>query len=177
MKCEISLLIVRGREMVKIFKALAHEKRVMILGILYDKCRTVKEMCEILNTNRSTVYKHLTKLENAGLVKRIGYRDGDVLYELASAKVYRLLESCAELIEEKSFENVGKRQVLDVRGELCPIPLIKTERAWKKLEPGELLEIWVDYELSKERLLTRYKSFLILYEKYNEFWRIVLKKR
>ncbi len=163
--------------MIKIFKALAHEKRVMILGILYDRCRTVKELCEMLNMNRASVYKHLVKLENAGLIKRIGYRDGDVLYDLASAKVYRLLENSAELMNEQSFENVNSSEILDVRGELCPIPLIKTERAWERLEPGELLEIWVDYELSKERLLTKYRNFIVVCEKYNNFWRIVLKKR
>lgn len=163
--------------MIKIFKALAHEKRVMILGILYDRCRTVKELCEMLNMNRASVYKHLVKLENAGLVKRIGYRDGDVLYDLASAKVYRLLENSAELMNEQSFENVNSSEILDVRGELCPIPLIKTERTWERLKPGELLEIWVDYELSKERLLTKYRNFIVACEKYNKFWRIVLKKQ
>jgi len=163
--------------MIKIFKALAHEKRVMILSLLYDRCRTVKELCEILSINRPSVYKHLVKLENAGLVKRIGYRDGDVLYDLASAKVYRLLESSAELVNEKGFENINSSEILDVRGELCPIPLIKTERVWKGLKPGELLEIWVDYELSKERLLTKYRNFIVVCEKYNKFWRIVLKKR
>jgi len=162
--------------MVKIFKALAHGRRMTILGLLKDKCRTVSELCRLLNMNRASVYKHLIKLEDAGLVKRIGYRDGDILYDLTSAKVYRLLENGVELTEKRVFENVNGQKIVDVRGELCPVPLIKTEKIWNKLRSGETVEIWTDYELSKERILTKYKNFVISCEEINGFWRIVLRK-
>ena len=97
--------------MVKIFKALAHGKRMTILGLLKDKCRKVSELCRLLNMNRASVYKHLIKLEGAGLVKRIGYRDGYILYDLTSAKVYRLLESGVELTEKRVFENVNGQKI------------------------------------------------------------------
>ncbi|MCD6449525.1 MAG: hypothetical protein J7L34_03325 [Thermotogaceae bacterium] len=54
--------------------------------------------------------------------------------------------------------------------------MIKTEKIWKKLHSGETLEIWTDYELSKERILTKYKNFIVYCEKINDFWRVVLKK-
>ena len=162
--------------MVKIFKALAHGKRMTILGLLKDKCRKVSELCRLLNMNRASVYKHLIKLEGAGLVKRIGYRDGYILYDLTSAKVYRLLESGVELTEKRVFENVNGQKIVDIRGELYPVPLIKAEKIWKKLRSRETVEIWTDYELSKERILTKYKNFVVSCEEINGFWRIVLRK-
>ena len=118
----------------------------------------------------------MIKLEGAGLVKRIGYRDGYILYDLTSAKVYRLLESGVELTEKRVFENVNGQRIVDIRGELCPVPLIKAEKIWKKLRSGETIEIWTDYELSKERILTKYKNFVVSCEEINGFWRIVLRK-
>ncbi len=162
--------------MVKIFKALAHGKRMTILGLLKDSCRTVNELCRLLNMNRASLYKHLIKLEDAGLVRRIGFKDGDILYDLTSAKVYRLLENGAELTERKVFENIRGQKIVDVRGELCPVPLIKTEKIWRELQNGETLEVWTDYELSKERILTKYKNFVVTCEKINGFWRVVLRK-
>lgn len=41
---------------------------------------------------------------------------------------------------------------LDERGEVCPVPDVDAKRAWKKMKPGEVLEIIVDYPLSKERI-------------------------
>jgi len=147
-----------------------------ILGLLKDKFRKVSELCRLLNMNRASVYKHLIKLEDTGLVKRIGYRDGYILYDLTSAKVYRLLESGVELTEKRVFENVNGQRIVDIRGELCSVPLIKAEKIWKKLRSGETIEIWTDYELSKERILTKYKNFVVSCEEINGFWRIVLRK-
>ena len=41
---------------------------------------------------------------------------------------------------------------IDERGEVCPIPDVDAKRAWKKMNPGEVLEVLVDYPLSKERI-------------------------
>jgi tRNA 2-thiouridine synthesizing protein A len=46
--------------------------------------------------------------------------------------------------------NVNKS--VDVRGEVCPVPDVEAKRAVKKLKPGEILEVWIDYPLSKERI-------------------------
>ena len=34
---------------------------------------------------------------------------------------------------------------LDVRGEICPFPMLKTEQALKALPPGETLEVITDH--------------------------------
>ena len=41
---------------------------------------------------------------------------------------------------------------IDVRGEVCPIPDVDSKRAWKKMAAGEVLEVLIDYPLSKERI-------------------------
>lgn len=43
-------------------------------------------------------------------------------------------------------------KTLDVRGEVCPVPDVETKRALKKMKPGEILEVLIDYPLSKERI-------------------------
>ena len=41
---------------------------------------------------------------------------------------------------------------LDLRGEVCPYPDVKSKRKVKKMNSGEVLEILVDYPLSAERI-------------------------
>ena len=43
-------------------------------------------------------------------------------------------------------------QTLDVRGEICPNPDVKSMTALEKMEKGKILEILVDYPLSVERI-------------------------
>ncbi|PVX25999.1 MAG: hypothetical protein CW691_02895 [Candidatus Bathyarchaeum sp.] len=43
-------------------------------------------------------------------------------------------------------------EILDVRGEVCPYPDVKTQRKTKKMKSGEILEILTDYPLSAERI-------------------------
>ncbi|MDN5342570.1 sulfurtransferase TusA family protein [Oceanotoga sp. DSM 15011] len=46
--------------------------------------------------------------------------------------------------------NVTK--TLDVMGEVCPVPDVETKRALKKMKAGEILEVLIDYPMSKERI-------------------------
>ncbi len=41
---------------------------------------------------------------------------------------------------------------IDVRGEICPYPDIKTRKKLKELKSGEILEVLTDYPLSLERI-------------------------
>jgi tRNA 2-thiouridine synthesizing protein A len=41
---------------------------------------------------------------------------------------------------------------LDVRGEVCPYPDVKTQKKVKNMKSGEILEVLVDYPLSAERI-------------------------
>lgn len=43
-------------------------------------------------------------------------------------------------------------EVLDVRGEVCPYPDVKTQKKVKSMKSGEILEVLVDYPLSAERI-------------------------
>lgn len=41
---------------------------------------------------------------------------------------------------------------IDVRGEICPYPDIKTRKKLKEMKSGEILEVLTDYPLSLERI-------------------------
>jgi TusA-related sulfurtransferase len=43
-------------------------------------------------------------------------------------------------------------EVLDVRGEVCPYPDVKTQKKTKSMKSGEILEVLIDYPLSAERI-------------------------
>ena len=43
-------------------------------------------------------------------------------------------------------------ETLDVRGEVCPYPDVKSMRKVKKMNSGEVLEILLDYPLSAEKI-------------------------
>ena len=49
-------------------------------------------------------------------------------------------------------EDIKVTQTLDVRGEICPYPDMKTMVALKKMGKGEILEVIIDYPLSLERI-------------------------
>ena len=43
-------------------------------------------------------------------------------------------------------------ETLDVRGEVCPYPDVKSMRKAKKMNSGEILKILLDYPLSAEKI-------------------------
>jgi tRNA 2-thiouridine synthesizing protein A len=43
-------------------------------------------------------------------------------------------------------------EVLDVQGEICPYPDIKTRKKLKQMKAGQILKVVVDYPLSLERI-------------------------
>jgi TusA-related sulfurtransferase len=43
-------------------------------------------------------------------------------------------------------------KTLDVRGEICPNPDVRTMTTLEKMEKGQILEVLVDYPLSVERI-------------------------
>ena len=43
-------------------------------------------------------------------------------------------------------------KTLDVKGEICPNPDVKTMTTLEKMEKGQILEVLVDYPLSVERI-------------------------
>jgi len=49
-------------------------------------------------------------------------------------------------------DEVKVNQTLDVRGEICPNPDVKSMTALEKMEKGQILEVLIDYPLSLERI-------------------------
>ena len=49
-------------------------------------------------------------------------------------------------------EEVKADKSLDVRGEICPNPDVKTMTTLEKMDKGQILEVLVDYPLSVERI-------------------------
>ncbi len=47
---------------------------------------------------------------------------------------------------------VDVTETLDVTGEVCPYPDVKSKRKVKRMNSGEILKIIVDYPLSAERI-------------------------
>jgi TusA-related sulfurtransferase len=77
---------------------------------------------------------------------------------------------------------MGKYEVaksIDVRGEVCPVPDVEAKRAVKKMKPGEILEVWIDYPMSKERIPEGMKKMghevLEIEEVGNSEWKIYIK--
>jgi len=49
-------------------------------------------------------------------------------------------------------------KTLDVRGEICPNPDVRTMTTLEKMEKGQVLEVLVDYPLSVERIPTNVEN-------------------
>lgn len=43
-------------------------------------------------------------------------------------------------------------KVLDLRGAVCPIPVVRTKKALEEMGAGEVLEVVLDYPPSKENV-------------------------
>ncbi len=49
-------------------------------------------------------------------------------------------------------KKIRATESIDVRGEICPYPDIRTRKKIKKMSSGEILEVLTDYPLSLERI-------------------------
>ena len=47
---------------------------------------------------------------------------------------------------------MGERYSLDVCGEVCPFPVVKTKTMLDKMKAGDVLEVVVDYAPSEENI-------------------------
>ena len=70
-------------------------------------------------------------------------------------------------------------ETLDVRGEVCPYPDVKSMRKAKKMNSGEILEILLDYPLSAEKIPASMKKkgheVLSVDKEGNSEWKILVK--
>jgi TusA-related sulfurtransferase len=47
---------------------------------------------------------------------------------------------------------MAKEVILDCMGEACPVPLIKTDKALKKLEIGDILVVQIDHSCAMKNV-------------------------
>jgi tRNA 2-thiouridine synthesizing protein A len=70
-------------------------------------------------------------------------------------------------------------KTIDECGEVCPIPDVDTKRALSKMKTGEILEVLIDYPLSKERIPATVERMghevLLVEETGPSAWRILIK--
>lgn len=70
---------------------------------------------------------------------------------------------------------------LDMRGEVCPVPDVETRRKLKTMKSGEILEVLIDYPLSKERIPANAPKeggqVLSIEETGPSEWKILIKKQ
>ncbi|MCL2171328.1 MAG: winged helix-turn-helix domain-containing protein [Defluviitaleaceae bacterium] len=57
-----------GALAVRIFDALSHPVRIVIIGVLNERRRYVSELAKVVNISRPLLYMHLKKLEEADLL-------------------------------------------------------------------------------------------------------------
>jgi ArsR family transcriptional regulator len=76
----------------KVFKALAHETRLMIiLGLSQGEGCNVSKIIVNLELPQSTISQHLSILKNAGIVE--GYKKGnEVCYKVIDEKIIQVLK-------------------------------------------------------------------------------------
>jgi len=70
--------------------------------------------------------------------------------------------------------------ILDLTGEVCPVPLVKTRRALDKMEKGDILEVIVTDEESKVNIIMAAKELGMEIAKIGTNdgkWRIIIRKR
>ena len=75
----------------RLLKALANEKRLMILCLLVDSERTVGELNDLLDLSQSALSQHLAVLRGDGLVQT--RRDAqNVVYSLQKGPAQRIID-------------------------------------------------------------------------------------
>lgn len=67
---------------------------------------------------------------------------------------------------------------IDCVGEICPVPLIKAQIQYKKINPGESITIVTDHSCTSQNLKEAFNKFAceIKVEEENGIWEITIKK-
>lgn len=63
-------------------------------------------------------------------------------------------------LSREEAEKIIYDEELDIRGEVCPYPVLKTKMKLKEIESGEVLKIIVDYPPSVENVLRATKDIV-----------------
>jgi DNA-binding transcriptional ArsR family regulator len=96
----------RARQASDFLKALAHENRLLILGLIAARERSVTELENLLSLRQPAVSQQLARLRMDGLVRT--RREGKAIYySLASERVRRLMLVMHEMFWRDEGEDAG----------------------------------------------------------------------
>jgi DNA-binding transcriptional ArsR family regulator len=137
-------------EMVRVFKALAHESRLRLLGLVAQREHSVQELAAAVGVSEPTASHHLALLRELGLVSRRVERnthwygfEGGALRDMARQVLTR--EGVAQLADETPRRDSPQAVIanfLDPDGRLTQIPAARKKRhavlAWlvRKFDEG-----------------------------------------
>ena len=86
-------------DVAELFKNFSDSTRIRILYCLFEKERSVSEICEVLKMNQSAISHQLRFLKNSKLVKN--RREGKTIYySLDDDHVYNIISQGIEHVEE-----------------------------------------------------------------------------
>jgi len=153
------------------FKLLANQRRLEILMLLTEGCMTANEVAKSLKMDISTAFRYLDQMARKGLLRVIHTKEGD-RFDLASEHIMHILEEVSVWLKESGkfdgnavFHYILDAKelprpdfVLDMRGEMCPIPDLQTKKQLTQMQPGQKLMVVLDYPISKERILNYCKK-------------------
>lgn len=161
-----------NNELVGFFKLLANQRRLEILMLLTEGCMTANEVAKSLKMDISTAFRYLDQMARKGLLRVIHTKEGD-RFDLASEHIMHILEEVSVWLKESGkFEGnavfhyiLDAKElprpdlVLDMRGEMCPIPDLQTKKQLTQMQPGQKLMVVLDYPISKERILNYCRKY------------------
>lgn len=104
----------------ELLKALAHPRRLEIIGLLRDQQLCVSQIYEMLDLPQANISQHLMILRDAKVVT--AQRDGkQIVYKIADAKIWRAVDLLREtLISQYQDSELAQQLSLSMK-ELTPL--------------------------------------------------------
>lgn len=174
----------------KLFKALGHPTRILILNLIKNKPRHTEEMAAILNLQPATISHHLSLLSEAGLLtsKKDQYYQ---IYQLVEEPMQKTIAEMVQVPQPGMKANVEvdayRQKVLKSffqHGRLVQIPAqqkkkqIILEEIVKIFTPGEKYDEWdvnkmlVDFNEDVASLRRYLIEFKLMDRDHDVYWRI-----
>lgn len=154
--------------LLQFFKALAHESRLRLLGLVAAREHSVQELAELLSLKEPTVSHHLAMLREAGLVRL--RQDGNThWYGLEQKTLSRLSRALLardqlELLAGAQTQNAGEDRV--VRNYLTPEGRLKAFPATRKKRRPILA--WLARQFAEGRNYTEAEVNAILERRHHD---------
>lgn len=176
-------------DILQFFKALAHESRLRLVGLLADRERSVQELAALVDLKEPTVSHHLAMLREAGLVSL--RQDGNTHWytlELKTlsqrAKLILMKEKLAELATAGASNDKAVLNYLSPDGRLKAFPATPKKRrpilAWltrhfdegRTYSEAEVNEIIERRHHDRETFRREMVGHKMLARKGGQYWRL-----